>query len=155
MKITRSKDVPFQPGVVRGKFSNTRKGLSPPDAKLAAGMWELPAGKRSFPMHKHNVTEEALFVISGTAKVRTPDGETAIGPGDWVTFPAGGLAHQLENDGTETLVYLGLSTNPVGVDVVEYPDSEKIGAVMGAPPTGRRFTFRTKDTVDYFEGEES
>ena len=138
----------------RGKFSNKRKQLAPPEAKIAAGMWELPPGKRSFPMHKHNVTEEAIFVVSGRAKVRTPEGETAIGPGDYVSFLAGGLAHQLENDGTEPLIYVALSTNPAGADVVEYPDSGKIACAVGAPPTGRRFMFRAKDQADYFEGEE-
>ena len=98
-----------------------------PHARLwSGGLWELPPGKRSFPMHKHYVTEEALFVLSGRAKVRTPDGETDIGPGDYVSFLAGGVAHQLVYDGAESLVYLGLS-GVSGPDVVEYPDSGKVG----------------------------
>lgn len=154
MKITRSSDVPFAPALDKGKYSNRRKPLAPPETKLQAGMWELPPGKRSFPMHAHAVTEEALYVISGTAKVRTPDGETAIGPGDYVAFPAGGPAHQLLNDGDATLVYLGFSVNTVGADIVEYPESGKIAASIGRFPTGRRLMFREKEQVDYLDGEE-
>jgi len=154
MKITRSKDLPFAPSIDRGKFQSRRKGLSPDGAKIACGMWELPPGKRSFPLHKHYVAEEALYVLSGTAKVRTPEGETPIGPGDWVTFPAGGPAHQLVNDGKETLVYLGLSHHPVAADIVEYPDSGKVASSHGVGADRKRHVFLDKDQVDYFEGEE-
>ena len=154
MKIVRSNDVPFAPALERGKFSNRRKGLSPSDAKLSAGMWELPPGKRSFPMHTHYVTEEALYAISGKAKVRTPDGETPIGPGDYVSFPVAGPAHQLVNDGTEPFVYLAFGVNTAGVDIVEYPDSGKLASSVGTGPDRKRFIFRTKEQADYFEGED-
>ena len=154
MKLVRSNDLPFVSTIEKSRFSGTRKGLTPPEAKLSAGMWELPPGKRSFPMHAHHVTEEAMYVISGNAKIRTPDGETAIGPGDYVSFTAGGPAHQLVNDGKEKLVYLAFGVNVAGVDIVEYPDSGKIACSIGTGPDRKRFMFRAKDTVDYFEGEE-
>lgn len=154
MKIARAADLPFAPALERGKFSNKRKGLSPPEAKLSAGMWELPPGKRSFPMHTHHVTEEALYVVSGKAKIRTPQGETAIGPGDYVSFPVGGPAHQLVNDGTEPLVYLAFSVNTAGADIVEYPDSGKVACSIGTGPDRKRFIFLAKSQVDYFEGED-
>ena len=155
MRVTRGGEVEFKTSMERGKFAGRRKGLSPDGAKISCGLWELPPGKRSFPFHKHYVTEEAMYVLSGTAKVRTPDGETAIGPGDWVTFPPGGPAHQLINDGSQVLVYLGLSNNPVGVDVVEYPDSGKVASSM-TPAGGerKRFIFKANSQVDYFDGED-
>ena len=109
MKIVRTNDIPWADGISKGTYQQRRKGLS--DEGLRCGLWELPPGKKSFPLHSHAVTEEALFVISGTAKVRTPDGLTPIGPGDYVSFPAGGPAHQVINDGTAPLVYLGLSAS--------------------------------------------
>jgi uncharacterized cupin superfamily protein len=156
MKIVRSADLPFAPALEKGKFANTRKGLSPPpqEAKLQAGMWELPPGKRSFPMHKHYVTEEAMYVLSGKAKIRTPDGETAIGPGDYVSFPPQGPAHQLVNDGAEKLVYLAFSVNTVGADIVEYPDSGKIACSIQQGADRKRYLFLEKNQVDYFHGEE-
>ncbi|MSP62563.1 MAG: cupin domain-containing protein [Myxococcales bacterium] len=151
MKIVHTEELPWKQAMDHGQFAGRRKGLG--GGKLTGGLWELPPGKRSFPMHVHHVTEEAMYVLSGHAKVRTPDGETAIGPGDWVSFPPGGPAHQLINDGSETMVYLAMSAAS-GADLVEYPDSEKIAASAGSGPGAKRFVFRKKDVADYFAGEE-
>jgi uncharacterized cupin superfamily protein len=149
MKIVRTGEIEWNEVVNHGRFHQRRKGLG--GDKMPCGLWELPPGKCSFPLHKHHVTEEALFVLSGRAKVRTLEGETPIGPGDYVSFPAGGVAHQIVNDGTEPLVYLGLSAVS-GSDIVEYPESGKLGCRTAE---GQRFMFRHKDAVtDYFEGEE-
>lgn len=150
MKIVRTAEAPWADGLVRGPFAQRRKGLG--GEKLSCGLWELPPGKRSFPLHAHLVTEEALFVLSGRAKVRTPEGLSEIGPGDFVSFPPGGPAHQLVNDGAEPLVYLAMSAT-IGVDVVEYPDSNKVAASVGAWPNARRFVFRKDAQVDYLDGE--
>jgi uncharacterized cupin superfamily protein len=151
MKITRSNELEWQQAMDHGKFSGRRKPLS--GERLSAGLWELPPGKRSFPLHMHHVTEEGMFVVSGRAKVRTSDGEHEIGPGDFVAFPAGGAAHQLINDGTEPLVYLGLSASS-GFDIVEYPDSGKIAMSIGARPGGKRLIFRAGEQAGYFDGED-
>ena len=150
MKVVRTSEIPWTDAMNRGKFAQRRKALG--GEKLPCGLWELAPGKRSFPLHAHLVTEEALFVVSGRGKVRTPDGLTEIGPGDYVSFPPGGPAHQLVNDGTEPLVYLGMSAVQ-GVDVVQYPDSGKVASAVGAFPKAKRFVFREKDQVDYFDGE--
>src|SRR5438270_14053028 len=128
MKITRSREGEWANAIDHGNFRGRRKPLG--GSKLTASLWELPPGKKSFPMHLHHVTEEALFVVSGTAKVRTPEGVTELAPGDYVSFPAGGPAHQLINDGAEPCVYLGMSA-VFGHDIVEYPDSGKVAASVG------------------------
>jgi uncharacterized cupin superfamily protein len=151
MKIVHTADAEWTKAMDHGKFAGRRKALA--GDKLACGLWELPPGKRSFPLHVHHVTEEAMYVISGHAKVRTSDGETAIGPGDWISFPAGGPAHQLVNDGAEPMVYLAIAAT-FGHDIVEYPDSGKVAASIGGGPSRRRFIFRAKDQPDYFEGED-
>ena len=153
MKITRSNEVAWTQAVDHGRFSGRRKPLG--GERLTAGLWELPPGKRSFPLHLHHVTEEAMFVVSGRGAVRTPEGETPIGPGDYVSFPPGGPAHQLVNDGSEPFVYLGMSATQ-GVDVVEYPDSDKVASAIGTPGStagAKRYIFRKKDQADYFDGE--
>ena len=151
MKIVRSGELEWAPALERGKYGNRRKHLG--GDKLAAGLWELAPGKTSFPLHSHQVTEEGMFVVSGQGKVRTPDGVTEIGPGDYVSFPAGGPAHQLLNDGLEPLVYLGLSAGQ-GFDLVDYPESNKVALSVGKWPDARRHVFRLTDQADYFEGEE-
>jgi uncharacterized cupin superfamily protein len=149
MKIVKTNDVPWVDGMKRGNYDNQRKDLGGLSC-MRTGLWQLAPGKKSFPLHRHLVTEEALFVVSGRGKVRTEAGETAIGAGDYVAFPAGGPAHQLVNDGSEPLVYVGMSANPAPVDFVEYPESNKIAGAIGAPGSGKRFVFAADQQVDYF-----
>ena len=91
MKIVHTKDVPWGEGMQRGSYFQRRKKLA--GEAISCSVWELPPGKKSYPFHKHNVTEEALLVISGSAKVRSSTGLTEIGPGDFVLFPPGDDAH--------------------------------------------------------------
>ena len=150
IQVVRTAEAPWATAIDKGQFQQRRKQLG--GERLSAGLWELPPGKRSFPLHVHHVTEEALFVLSGRGQVRTPEGTTPIGPGDWVCFPPGGPAHQLVNDGAEPLVYLGLGAG-VGADLVEYPESDKVAATAGPRATGKRFVFRRADQADYWAGE--
>jgi uncharacterized cupin superfamily protein len=150
MNVVRTSELPWADALKRGAFQQRRKSLG--GQKLTCSLWELPPGKRSFPLHLHHVAEEALWVVSGRGQVRTPDGLTPIGPGDFVSFPAGGAAHQVVNDGDEPLVYVGMAAVS-GVDVVEYPESDKVAAAVGTFPTGKRFMFRKGSQVDYLDGE--
>lgn len=150
MKIVRTKDLEWTEGINKGKFFQRRKALG--GSALSAGLWELPPGKKSFPFHMHHVTEEALFVISGTAVLRTSDGLHPLGPGDYVHFPAGGSAHQLINDTEAPFLYVGMSASR-GVDVVEYPDGEKVSSSVGVWPDTKRFIFKKADGAQYFDGE--
>lgn len=151
MKIVRTQQTEWTNALQKGAFWQRRKPLG--GEKLTCGLWELAPGKKSFPFHKHHVTEEAMFVISGTAKVRSDDGLQPIGPGDYVSFPPGS-AHQLVNDGAAPLVYLGMAAT-IGIDIVEYPDSDKVAAALGAQgtPNAKRFVFKRGSQVEYFDGE--
>ncbi len=150
MKIVKTGELPWADAMKKGRYGQRRKDLG--GQNIACGLWELPPGKKSFPMHLHHVTEEALFVISGSAAVRTPEGTTPISAGDFVSFPPGGPAHQLVNEGTEPLVYLAIGASK-GVDIVEYPESGKIAAAVGAPGSGKRFIFKKDTQVEYFTGD--
>lgn len=150
MKVVKTNEMAWADALNKGMYQQRRKPLG--GDQLACGLWELPPGKKSFPLHKHHITEEALFVVSGTAKVRTPEGLTPIGPGDFVSFPAGGEAHQLINDGKEPLVYVGIALTK-GADIVEYPDSNKVAASIGKFPNATRFIFNKDKQAEYFDGE--
>jgi uncharacterized cupin superfamily protein len=152
MKIVKSREAAWTDAMNKGAFGQRRKELGS-TGKMSASLWELLPGKKSFPFHMHHVTEEALLVISGSAKVRSPEGLTPVSAGDWVMFPPGDGAHQLINDGGESMVYLALGVS-TGVDIVEYPDSGKVASAIQAGPERKRFIFKKETQVDYFAGEE-
>jgi uncharacterized cupin superfamily protein len=126
--------------------------------RLGCSLYELPPGKRSWPYHYHTANEEALFVLDGTGTLRTEDGERGLRAGDFVTLPAdesGG--HQLHNNGDEPLRSLAVSTMNEP-DVTIYPEMEKVGVFVGAPPGGRderpfHGYYGIDDDVDYWEEE--
>jgi len=125
---------------------------------LGCSLYQLPAGERSWPYHYHTANEEAIFVLGGEGTLRTEDGERALRSGDFVTLPAdesGG--HQLHNDGDDPLRYLAVSTMNEP-DVTIYPEMEKVGVFVGAPPGGRSERpfhgyYSIDDDVDYWEDE--
>jgi uncharacterized cupin superfamily protein len=90
--------------------------------------------------------------------VRLGDDEHHISPGTYVPCPARPEgAHRVVNDGDDPLRYLMVLTMNEP-DVVEYPDSDKVGVFAGSPPGSREERtvhgyFRTEDTVDYWNGE--
>jgi uncharacterized cupin superfamily protein len=119
----------------------------------------VPPGKAAFPYHAHRGNEEMFFILEGEGSVRIDGATHRIRQGDFISLPPGrDAAHQIVNDSQAPLKYLAVSTM-VLPEVVEYPDSGKIGVVAGAqggraatPDAIRHFT-RVKDAVDYWEGE--
>jgi uncharacterized cupin superfamily protein len=117
---------------------------------LGGSLYELPPGKKSFPFHWHRGIEELLIVLEGEPTLRTANGEQRLKRGDAVSFPRGpGGAHQLRNDSDAPTRFLMLST-AVDYEVVEYPDSAKIG-VRGKD---LRLNVRPESGVDYMDGED-
>lgn len=123
---------------------------------LGCSVTVVPAGKRAFPFHRHHVIHEMFYVLSGTGEYRCGDERMPLKAGDLVAAPAGAEAHQIINTSTGELRYLAFST--LGeVDIVEYPDSGKIGAAAGI----KNADFKTATIkamgkvvpVDYWDGE--
>lgn len=83
--------------------------------------------------------------------LRTPDGFTEVTQGDVIFFKKGSEgAHQMYNHTEQSCRYVNLCTD-IGIDVCEYPDTNKINV------TGKTLgEIHLKDnSVGYFEGEES
>ena len=127
--------------------------------KLGASLYKLMPGKKCFPYHFHHGNEEAVYILQGTGTLRMNNEMIAIGEGDYMAFPVGPeYAHQIINTSEQPLIFLCFSTmqHP---DVVEYPDSNKVGVTAGVAPGGDydkallRARFRKQDAVDYFDGE--
>lgn len=121
----------------------------------------VPPGKRAWPFHNHHANDELFLVLEGEGSYRLGDERHPVRAGDLLAAPAGGreTAHQIVNDSDTPLRYLAISTMHAP-DVMEYPDSDKIGVAAGAAPGGprgeRRLTLFTpaRAGVDYWEGED-
>ena len=163
----------------KGETAFRRKQLSEATDgdRLGCSLYELPAGKNSWPYHYHTANEEALYVLTGTGTLRLgvgdgdeeggdgDDGDDTDGKGietlsleagDYAAFPVGETGgHQVLNDSDGTLRYLLISTM-TEPDVTIYPEMEKFGVYVGSPPGGRESRslegyYRFDDDVEHWE----
>jgi uncharacterized cupin superfamily protein len=119
---------------------------------LGGSLYELAPGDRLYPYHTHHANEEWLLVVRGEPTLRTPDGEQALREGDVVAFPRGeeGL-HQVINR-TETPIRVLMLSTMIAPDIVDYPDSGKLGARNAK---GERIMLgRPGPILDYWDGED-
>jgi uncharacterized cupin superfamily protein len=125
---------------------------------LGCSVTVVSPGKRAFPFHRHHVQDELFYVVSGTGEYRFGDERLPVRAGDIVAAPAGTKAHQLINTGTEDLRYLAVSTGG-SVDIVDYPDSKKVGIAAGVKNADwRTATYKAMGRMtpaDYFDGEDA
>ena len=124
--------------------------------QLGYNLTVVPPGKAAFPAHNHHGMEEMFLVLEGEGELRVGAQRWPVRAGDVIACPTGGpeTAHQLRNTSADrVLKYLGVS-NRVYPDLVEYPDSGKIGAVTYGPD-GRevRLRNRAEHNLDYWDGE--
>ena len=160
MEKTNADDVEWTT-TERGEIEFRRKRLAAVAGgeEIGCSLYDLPAGRRSWPYHYHTANEEALFVLEGTGALRHDGESVSLAAGDYVALPAGeGGGHRVVNDSDGALRYLAVSTMNEP-DVTVYPDSEKIGVFVGSPPGGRdgrsvHAYYRRDDAVDYWTGEE-
>jgi uncharacterized cupin superfamily protein len=123
---------------------------------LGCALHVVPAGKKAFPFHRHHVMDELFFILSGEGRYRWGDKTFPVKPGDLVSAPAGTEAHQIINTGSGDLTYLGISSD-ARAEVVDYPDSGKIGVVAGIKNGDfMSASFRSMGRMtaaDYWDGE--
>jgi uncharacterized cupin superfamily protein len=115
---------------------------------------KIPAGKKPFPLHFHYANEEMFLVMEGSGTLRDGASERPLRVGDVIAGP--GSEHQIVG-GPGGISVLAVSTR-VAPEVVEYPESNKVGVFGGAPgadPSGRTIRqFMPKAEVrDYWDGE--
>ena len=109
----------------------------------------LDPGKYSYPYHFHRNAEELFVILSGRVMLRTPKEFVELNEGDVVFFEIGPEgAHQLYNHTEEPCKYLDLKTE-AGLDVCEYPDSNKVNIVHNHE------IYEKITMVDYYKGEEN
>jgi uncharacterized cupin superfamily protein len=137
---------------------NKRLGALSGGKSLGCSLYEVPPGRRAFPMHAHLANEEAIYVLEGEGTLRIGDREVPVRAGDYVAFlPGTSHAHQLVNTSSAPIRYLCMSTMRAP-EVALYTDSNKLG-VWGTPPEPTRLLFKRSSgggtLADYYDGEES
>lgn len=149
-------------GSPKGKFvaKLARMGPALGAKRMGAMLTIIEPGKCAFPFHKHHAIEEMFFILEGKGRYRYGTKSHSIKSGDLLSAPVdeGAEAHQIVNTGKERLKFLAFSTME-GVDIVEYPDSNKFRAYSaGADGDLRNARFNSLTiaarSVDLFEGEE-
>jgi uncharacterized cupin superfamily protein len=131
-------DVPDWGGV------GARRLERPEACALGASVWELQPGGENW-YHLHHGSEEMIVVLRGAPTLRTPDGERVLAEGDVVVFqrgPAG--AKEIRNESTAVVRVLIVSTN-ADPDVAEYPDTGKVGLIVG----GELRVHRADDRIEH------
>lgn len=91
---------------------------------LGIHLISVAPGEKSTEFHAHRYEEEAIYVVSGRGTARIGDTLQKIGPGDFIGFPANGVAHETINDSAEPLVCLVIGQR-LQQDVVDYPRKGK------------------------------
>ena len=84
----------------------------------------IAPGDKYTEFHSHKYEEEAIYILSGHGTEVMGDTKQKIGPGDFIGFPGGGVAHETINDGTGPLVCLVIGQR-LAQDVVDYPRAGK------------------------------
>ncbi len=135
----------LNPNAVRiNKSLGDAVGLS----RIGVHLIYVEPGKDTTEYHKHYYEEECVYVLSGTATAIIEGERFALGPGDFVGLPRATAAHNIVNDGDETLVCLVMGQR-LEQDMADYPNLGKrlyrnsgawdlvdIDAIV-APPRGR------------------
>jgi uncharacterized cupin superfamily protein len=125
--------------------------------RLGASLFALAPGCAAYPMHYHLGNEEMLVVVTGTASLRTPDGERELAAGEVVSFPRGEAGvHQVVNrgEGEARILLISEMNSP---EVVVRPESGQLSA-FGRPPGGRgdgmHRVFRLEDEISLWDEQE-
>jgi uncharacterized cupin superfamily protein len=140
-------------GSFRGSFAVVSDKIGA--QKLGYNLTVCPPGYQVCPFHNHHSNEEMFLILEGEGTLRFGDKEYPLKKHDIIACPPGkkDVAHQIKNTGSEDLKYLSLSTKE-RAEVCEYPDSNKIGVIVGDyGDWAVRKMFKADSDVDYFEGE--
>lgn len=98
------------------KFLGAVTGL----VNLGFDLMTVLPGREASEYHRHLFEEECYYILGGSGEVVIDGVSHAVGAGDFLGFPANGLAHTLKNTGNEPLTFLAVRQMLVQ-DVCDYP----------------------------------
>lgn len=91
---------------------------------LGIHLIEVDPGAETTECHVHHFEDEAVYVLSGRGTAGIGEHDLPIGPGDFIGYRKGGLAHTILNTGTDTLRLLVIGQR-LAHDVADYPRQDK------------------------------
>lgn len=108
---------------------------------MGASHVTLLAGAFSSQRHWHRGQDELVVMLEGHAVLIEDEGETEVGPGDILAFPAGAAnGHHLHNRGQAPCVFVAISAGPREGDSGVYSDIDMVFAPEGyARKDGTRY----------------
>lgn len=108
---------PLNPRAIRhGKSLGDETGLQ----HLGVHLVRVEPGHDSTQYHVHQAEEEFIYILSGRGLADIGADTVEVGPGDFMGFAPGELAHSLSNPFTEDLVYL-VGGMRLDFDICDYP----------------------------------
>jgi uncharacterized cupin superfamily protein len=111
---------------------------------MGASHVTLAPGAYSSQRHWHRGQDELVVMLAGAAVLIDDAGETPVGPGDVLAFPAGETnGHCLHNRSDAPCVFLAISAGSREGDSGEYPDIDMVFDAEGyAHKDGTRYDTR-------------
>lgn len=129
--LIRSEEIATIDGVKKTHFRNsnakrTNKSLGDATGLTGFGFHiiEVEPGHETTEYHVHHHEDECVYVLSGMATAVIGDDEFVIGPGDFIGYRKGGLAHSIKNTGAEVLRCIVVGER-LPYDVCDYPHQNK------------------------------
>jgi uncharacterized cupin superfamily protein len=104
----------------------------------------LAPGGYSSQRHWHRGQDEIVVMIAGEAVLIDDTGDTPVGPGDVLTFPAGEAnGHHIHNRSEEPCVFVAISAGSSEADSGVYSDIDMVFDAEGyARKDGTRYEAR-------------
>lgn len=94
---------------------------------MGASHVTLEPGSFSSQRHWHRGQDELVVMLSGQAVLIDDSGETLVGPGDVLAFPAGEAdGHHLHNRSADPCVFVAVSAGARDDDSGEYSDIDMV-----------------------------
>jgi len=120
--------------------------------QCTVAIMEVPPLKAAYPYHYHAAITEVFYIISGEGLVLSASGEQVVGAGDVVVLPPGleGVHKITNTSDSKPLCYIDFGTT-APADVVFYPDSQKIGMILGG--IVNKDYYPVDGAVEYYDGE--
>jgi len=125
--LLRRDEIEAMPGLAKTHFLNgnakrLNKSLGDVTGLTGIGFHiiEVAPGHETTEHHVHHYEDECVYVLEGEATAIIGDEEHPIGPGDFLGYRKGGLAHSIRNTGSGTFRCIVVGQR-LPHDVGDYP----------------------------------